>query len=129
MIGTFPDGGSFSIQLEGGQAHPTGLKIEVTGTEGVLRIVNARGFQNVDDSKVFAMKDGATTFVELPIPAEYDSLPVAHLDASAREVAYLYDAYARDKATGSNNVTNFEDAVRMHRLLDQISESSDAFFK
>jgi len=50
VIGTFPEGGAFSIQLEGGQAHPTGLQIEVTGTKGFLRIVNARGFQNADDS-------------------------------------------------------------------------------
>lgn len=74
---------AFSFQLEGGQSHPTGLQIEVTGTKGVLRIIDARGFQNVDDSQVLAMVDGADTFIELPIK----SLPVSHLDASAREVA------------------------------------------
>lgn len=126
VIGTFPSGGTFTLQLEGGQRHPTGLQIEITGTDGVLRILNPRGFQNVDDGQVYGMKDGATAFVELPVPGRYNSLPVTHLDASAQDVAYLYDAYARSKTNGDSDVTTFEDALRMHRLLDRVVESSAA---
>ncbi|UWS29880.1 hypothetical protein [Erwinia pyrifoliae] len=45
-----------------------------------------------------------------------------------QDVAYLYTAYARDKATGSDEATTFEDAVNQHRLIDQITESSARFF-
>jgi predicted dehydrogenase len=53
---------------------------------------------------------------------------VTHLDASAQDVAYLYAAYAEDKATGSSNATRFEDALRQHRLIDRITEASRTFF-
>jgi predicted dehydrogenase len=129
VIGSLSDGGLFSIQLEGGQVHRTGLQIDITGTEGALRITNARGFQNTEDNTVSGMNNGADTFVALPVPAEYRSLPVSHLDASAQDVAYLYAAYARDKETGTNEATSFEDALRQHRLIDRITLASEAFSK
>jgi predicted dehydrogenase len=127
VIGTLADGGLFSIQLEGGQVHRTGLQIDITGTEGALRITNARGFENTEDNAISGMTGNADAFVPLPIPPEYASLPVSHLDASAQDVAYLYSAYARDKDTGTADVTSFEDAVRQHRLIDQITHSAQSF--
>jgi len=128
VIGTLAGGGLFSIQLEGGQRHRTGLQIDITGTEGALRITNPRGFEARDDHAIEGMIKGAPAFVPLPVPAEYASLPVSHLDASTQDVAYLYAAYARDKATGSSDATSFEDAVRQHRLIDQITRTSETFF-
>ena len=46
VIGTLEDGGPFSIRIEGGQQHRTGLQIDTTGTNGVLRIMNPRAFEN-----------------------------------------------------------------------------------
>lgn len=128
IIGTLPGGGLFSVQLEGGQDHKTGLQIDITGTEGALRITNPRGFQNTHDNAIASMTGGSDRFVELPIPAQYQTLDVSHLDASAQDVAYLYAAYAEDKATGSGNATRFEDALRQHRLIDRITEASRTFF-
>ncbi|ENF3519621.1 Gfo/Idh/MocA family oxidoreductase [Escherichia coli] len=128
VIGTLACGGLFSVQLEGGQKHRTGLQIDITGTEGVLRITNARGFENKDDNTIAIMRNGIETFETLPVPAEYACLPVSHLDASSQDVAYLYAAYARDKATGSEEATTFEDALRQHKLIDRITASSARFF-
>lgn len=124
VMGTLAGGSLFSIQLEGGQTHRTGLQIDITGTEGVLRITNPRGFENEDDNEIWAMKEGAEVFSLLPIPSAYASLAVSHLDASSQDVAYLYSAYAHDKATDSSTVTSFEDAVRQHELIDQITQSA-----
>jgi predicted dehydrogenase len=128
-IGTLSGGGLFSLQIEGGQVHRTGLQIDITGTEGALRITNARGFENAEDNAIAGMNKGADAFVSLPIPAEYASLPVSHLDASVQDVAYLYAAYARDKETNSTDATSFEDALRQHRLIDQITQASERFSK
>lgn len=128
VIGTLAGGALFSVQLEGGQKHRTGLQIDITGTEGVLRITNARGFENKEDNSVAVMRNGVEIFENLPVPAEYAFLPVYHLDASSQDVAYLYAAYARDKITGLNDATTFEDALRQHQLIDQITESSVRFF-
>ena len=56
MIGTLKQDGLFSIQLEGAQAHKTGLQIEITGTGGVLRITNPRAFQNKHDNALEGMR-------------------------------------------------------------------------
>jgi predicted dehydrogenase len=128
VMGTLEGSALFSIQLEGGQAHRTGLQIDITGTEGVLRMTNPHAFQNQSDHRIEGMKHGAATFAELPVPAEFAFLPTAGMDASALDVAYLYSAYARDKASGTNEATSFEDAVRQHRLIDRINASSAAFF-
>jgi predicted dehydrogenase len=70
VIGTLDGGGLFSMQLEGAQRHRTGLQIDITGTDGVLRITNPRGFENTDDNTVTGMADGAESFTPLPVPAE-----------------------------------------------------------
>jgi hypothetical protein len=73
------------------------------------------------------MIGGLEVFTALSIPAEYSTLPAAHLDFSAQDIAYLYDDYARDKACGTTAATTFVDAVRHHRLTDQVAMSSHQF--
>ncbi len=74
VIGTLTDGGLFSVQLEGGQKHRTGLQIDITGTEGVLRITNARGFENKDDNAIAIMRNGVETFEPLTVMRFYPFL-------------------------------------------------------
>ena len=125
-IGTLQHG-LLAVQIEGAQAHKTGLQIEITGTDGVLRLTNPRGFQNKDDNAMEGMRDGATTFTPLPIPDEYAPLGNPGLDVSSLDTAYLYAAYARDRANGTTEASNFHDAVALHRLIDQVSETSATF--
>ena len=84
----------FSIQIEGGQKHRTGLQIDITGTDGVLRITNPRAFENKDDNAIEGMKGDATTFSSLPIPDQYQPLASSGLDVSAQDLAYLCDVSA-----------------------------------
>ncbi|MDM0106587.1 Gfo/Idh/MocA family oxidoreductase [Variovorax sp. J22R24] len=127
VMGKLSGGGLFTVQLEGGQVNRTGLQIDITGTKGALRITNPRGFQNPEDHAVWAMSDDTGSFKLMPTPAEYMPLPVSHLDASVQDVAYLYAAYARDKRTSSTDAPSFEDAIRQHRLIDEIRQKSEAF--
>jgi len=129
VIGTLEGGGLFSIQIEGGQQHRTGLQIDITGTEGVLRVTNLRAFENKEDNFIEGMKGDATTLAPIAVPEEYHSLPVSHLDASSQDVAYLYSAYERDRKNGTSEASNFEDAVRQHKLIDQIFQTSERFFR
>jgi predicted dehydrogenase len=52
VIGTLESGGLFSIQIEGGQNHRTGLQVDITGTEGVLKVTNPRAFENKEDNSI-----------------------------------------------------------------------------
>ncbi|MFC8260722.1 Gfo/Idh/MocA family protein [Streptomyces sp. NPDC057291] len=129
-IGTLANGGLFSVQLEGGQKFPTGLQIDITGTEGVLRITNDRAFENTEDNTVHGVNgDSAngSALAKLPVPEEYRPLPDASLDESVQDLAHLYAAFARDKTNGTTEATTFADAVTQHRLIDRIQQSSEAF--
>lgn len=128
VIGTLEGGGLFSIQIEGGQPHRTGLQIDITGTDGVLRITNPRAFENKDDNHIEGMNGDRFSLASLAVPSEYQSLPVNHLDASSQDVAYLYAAYARDKKNGTSEASNFRDALMQHKLIDQVEQTSEAFF-
>jgi predicted dehydrogenase len=129
VIGTLEDGGLFSVQIEGGQQHRTGLQIDITGTEGVLKITNPRAFENKEDNSIEGVNGDGSSLSPLPVPAEYQSLAASHLDASAQDVAYLYAAYARDRKNGTSEASNFRDALRQHQLIDQIVQTSESFFK
>ncbi len=128
VIGTLEGGGLFSMQVEGGQTHRTGLHIEISGTEGVLRITNPLAFQNKQDNAIEGMNGAARTFAPLPIPDQYETLTNTGLDVSALDLAYLYAAYASDKKNGTSEASNFQDAVRQHRLIDEIYRTSKDFF-
>ena len=103
VIGTLKDGGLFSVQIEGGQRHPTGLQIDITGTEGVLRITNQLAFENKEDNSIEGVNGDGSSPSPLPVPAEYRSLANSHLDASVQDVVYLYAAYARDRKNGTSD--------------------------
>jgi predicted dehydrogenase len=129
VIGTLEGAGLFSVQIEGAQQHRTGLQIDITGTEGVLRITNLLAFENKEDNHVEGMNGEESSLAPLPVPPAYHSLAVSHLDASAQDVAYLYAAYARDRKNGTSEASNFGDGVRQHHLIDQIVQTSETFFQ
>jgi predicted dehydrogenase len=127
-IGTLENGAVFAVQIEGGQRHRTGLQIDITGTEGVLRVTNKRAFQNKDDNAIQGMRGDEASFASLPLPVEYRPLADAGLDVSQQDVAYLYSAYAADRKNETSDASNFADAVRLHRIIDRILETSEAVF-
>jgi predicted dehydrogenase len=51
-------------------------------------------------------------------------LPASTLDASVLDLAHLYAAYASDRENGTCVAPTFADALKMHRLIDRISEAS-----
>jgi predicted dehydrogenase len=122
VIVTLENGGLFSIQVEGAQKHRTGLQIDISGTEGVLRIRNPLAFQNKDDNAIEGINGDAQTFSQLPIPDKYESLARSGLDVSVQDLAYLYAAYASDKVNGTS------EGVRQLHLIDEIYKTSADFF-
>lgn len=103
-----------------------GPQIDITGTEGVLRVTNERAFQNKHDNVIQGMQGDEDDFVPLPVPADYQPLGDTGLDVSQQDVAYLYRAYAEDRANGT--AANFADAVRQHEIIDRMFATSAATF-
>lgn len=129
MMGSLAQGGLYSVHIEGAQKNITGLQIEITGTNGVLRMSNERGFQNTADNTIEGMQNEEKQFSEIAIPQEYITLPENNLDASVQDVGYLYQAYINDLTEGTTTVTTFEDAVRQHEIIDRVLESDKSLRK
>lgn len=128
VIGTLAASGLFAVQIEGGQQHRTGLQIDITGTEGVLRMTNSLDPGNQVGNTIEGLTGDEQSFSPLLVPADYQSFAGIHLDANAPDMAYLYAAYAHDRQHGTSEASNFADALKLHYLLDQIEQTSGVFF-
>jgi predicted dehydrogenase len=122
--GELDSGALFQIQIEGGKAHGSGLRIDLTGFDGDLLVRNDRAFA----TKRSNVLEGATRkhpkWAALPIPESYSQIPDSTLDMSVQDLAHLYAAFARDGREGTKTVPEFAGAVRLHRLIDAIYCSS-----
>ncbi len=113
-----------SVHIEGGKRNGSGVQIDITGTEGDLRITNASAFGDVgDDYEIFGAHGDKLALERLDVPDSYRRLPDSPLPSAVLELAELYWAYAHDVANGTHTAPTFADAVRMHRLLDSAQTS------
>ena len=103
-------------------------QIDISGTEGVLRITNPLAFQNKSRNAIEDMNGDAQTSHPLHIPGKYETLAKSGLDVSVQDLAYLYAAYARDKVNGTSEASNFRDAVRQHHRSMRLPRTSADFF-
>jgi predicted dehydrogenase len=113
-----------SVHIEGGKRNGSGVQIDITGTEGDLRITNASAFGDVgDDYEIFGAHGDKQPLERLDVPDSYRRLPDSPLPSAVLELAELYWAYAHDVANGTHTAPTFADAVRMHHLIDSAQTS------
>ncbi|KMQ89621.1 nadh:flavin oxidoreductase, partial [Lasius niger] len=111
VMGLLENEAMFSIRTEGGQPCFTGIQMDITGTEGVLRVTNKRAFLNIEDNHVEGMRGDEKILTPLEVPSEYYHLKNTVLDHCQLEVAYLYQAYARDLQNGTSEAPDFAEAI------------------
>lgn len=125
LIGSLNDGAVVTVHIEGGKRNGSGVQIDITGDQGDIRITNKSAFGDVgDDYFVQGVHGNKAPLKDLPVPESYSQLPPSGLPSAVLELAELYAAYATDVANGTSIAPNFEDAVRMHQLLDAVTEST-----
>lgn len=125
LNGVLADDVALSIHVEGGKRNGYGMQLDITGTEGDLRISNSAAFHNEEDNQIEGARGAGQSFKLMPVPPEYQWLPASNLPASAQELAHIYAAHLRDMHEGTNLAPTFADAVRLHRLLDTIATASE----
>jgi predicted dehydrogenase len=108
--------------VEGGKLHNSGLQIDITGTDGDLKISNPSSFGHAKDNLIEGGQGAKTSFAELPIPSSYSHIPPSSLDVS---VAHLYAAHLEDRKNRTHIAPDFRDGIRMHKLIDLMYASSD----
>jgi predicted dehydrogenase len=124
LIGDFGDDAVLSVHIEGGKRNGSGVQIDITGTEGDIRITNVSAFGDVGDAYVVEGAHGDNLpLAKLDIPASYDWLPESGLPEAVLELANLYVAFARGKE-GVDAAPTFKDALWMHGIMDDFVASS-----
>ncbi len=124
ICGTLARGAVFSVHVEGGKRNGYGAGLDITGTEGDLRLSYSEAFGNTQDSILEGAQGERQPLVELPTPDRLRWTPGSPLRGSVLELADLYAAFAHDLAEGTSHAPTFADAVRMHHLIDIAEEAS-----
>lgn len=126
LSGTLQSGAVFSVHIEGGKRNNFGVQLDITGTEGDLKLSNTASFHNCEDNKIEGARGERLPLQPLPVPPKYNWLPPSDIPASALELANVYAAYARDIEEDTHVAPTFFDAVRLHRLLNAIASASES---
>ena len=126
LSGMLPGNAVLTVHIEGGKRNGSGVRIDITGDAGDLRITNKSAFGDVGEDYLLQGANGDNVpLVTLTPPESYEWLPASTLPSSVLELGNLFAALARDLRTGAREAPTFADGVRMHRLLDAIMLSSD----
>jgi predicted dehydrogenase len=123
MEGVLDTGAPISLHYRGGLSRGTGLLWEINGTEGDIQVSGANGHAQMVQLALKGGRGDERTLRPLEIPASfYAGLPDGAL---ARNVACVYARMAADLQNGTRTAPTFEEAVRLHRLLAAIEQSSE----
>ncbi|WP_310700181.1 Gfo/Idh/MocA family oxidoreductase [Paraburkholderia sp. USG1] len=126
LTGRLADEAVLTVHIEGGKRNGSGVQIDITGTEGDLRITNRSAFGGAGDNyKVEGARGDNLPLQVLPVPDAYNQLPPSELPSSVLELAELYAAYSNDVRDGTKTAPDFSDAVRMHELINAAVTSSE----
>jgi len=119
--------GVLSAHVEGGKRNGYGVRLEITGTEGDLLLVYDEAFSDQFDGRILGAQGSRQTLVEMPVPERLNWSPAkAGMGGSVLELSHLYTAFAHDLVEGTTNTPTFADALRLHRLIKAMEDSSQS---
>lgn len=120
--GVLASGAAFSAHYRGGMSRGTNFLWEINGTEGDIQVKAGFGHGQMAQLSIFGAQGEATEMQPLTPPAEmYDGLPE---EVIPRNVRGIYALIAKDIREGTRNAPSFEDALKLHELLESIETSS-----
>jgi len=119
VAGVLENGAPISAHIRGGHLRASGLLIEITGSDGELRVTAPAGVIQMMPLTIFGARRAQPELERIEVPAPPDD-PLATLSPVAANVARLYRAFADDIAAGRRMVPDFGHALRRHRMLETI---------
>ena len=124
--GLLRDGAVVSIHFRGGRSAGTNFLWQIDGSDGVLVIEGPTGHLQHGNVTIRGAIDGASALAEIPVPALLDLAPEFPREDPAHAVANAYERLYSDLASAEATVPGFDDAVRLHRFLETISDSAQS---
>lgn len=120
--GIFENGAAFSAHYRGGLSKGTNFLWEINGTKGDIQVRGNIGHGQFAELSIYAAKSEESELKLIEVPKElYEEKPKSVI---SRNVAGVYALIADDINNGTQTAPSFEDAVKLHKLLDMIEKTS-----
>ncbi|MDP9842543.1 Gfo/Idh/MocA family protein [Streptosporangium lutulentum] len=125
---TLAGGAVVSAHIHDAKATDGRTRFEITGTEGDLAIVSGAGGPGgiqMSELRLLGAQGVGGSWQELPAPDRYRWIPGAAHGIEVFNVAQTYARIADDLRTGARTTPDFDDGLRLHRLLDTVRLSAE----
>lgn len=120
--GVLKNGAAFSAHYRGGMSKGTNFLWEINGTEGIIQVKGDIGHGQFANFSIYGAKNEDDSLNQLKVPEEkYENLPS---EVIPRNVSRIYKAIASDFKNNTKTAPQFEDALKLHKLLDDIQKAS-----
>lgn len=120
VTGTLESGTVVAAHYRGGSSQGTNFRWEINGTDGDLVITAESGQVQATE---LTLHGGRGTDIGLQVMAVPEAYRTTTPDLPERAVN-VAEAYVRFAGAESDQIPDFDDAVRLHRLLDSIERSA-----
>jgi len=124
VTGRLEDGGLATVEIGSVPYHGAGFRMEIYGTEGTI-VATAPNQLQATGVKLQGAKKGEEKLSDLQVPAELRWTPTEVPNGTPVNLAQMMRRFAEGIQKGTNPGPTFAEAVRNHRLLDAIVESSE----
>lgn len=106
--------------------HGSGYRFEIYGKEGTLMMVGGGEAGEEVNRKLMGGHKGDKTLQELPVPEKYKCVPEAvRASGPGYDVGQMWVRFAEAIRGGARVESDFDHAVRRHRMLDAIRRASE----
>ena len=106
--------------------HGSGHRLEIYGREGTLAMIGGGEGGGEQQRKIMGGQKDDKSLQELTVPEQFKWVPeTVRNDGPAYEVGQMWVKFAEAIRTGSAIETDFDHAVRRHRMLDVIVRASE----
>lgn len=122
VTGVLTNGIVVSAHYRGGVSRGTNLLWEINGTEGDLQMISPWGHAQMGELTILGGRSDDTGLAVIEIPEKYRTVP----EALAGFAVNVGEAYARfaEGPSAVDQIPDFDEAVKRHRLLDAIERSA-----
>jgi len=121
--GVLKSGAAFSAHYRGGVSRGTNFLWEINGTEGDIQVTASLGHGQMAELSIFGSRGEETEMKQLTLPESLlENLPDSVI---VRNVAGIYTLIAQDIRNNTRKAPSFNDALKLHELLDEIEKSSE----
>ena len=123
VSGKLANGGVGSVHIASNPWAGSGYRMEIYGREGTL-IVSAEGSANTNVVRIQGVREG-NTLEDLEIPEKYVYVLEGMPQGEAYNVGQMYYQFGQSILSGNNCQPDFQQAVELHRFIDNIRQASD----